>query len=423
MKRYNQIIVLSLVVYVLLAFLLGNALLHVQDNHDRGYIVESNRIMNQIKNDKQISDFDLSDYRYIRALEFLSYDITNQDRLDDFYFKSNSNSFQILPLFQNNQLQGYIKLIYQIPELKINNILIIIEGGLLFLEIFILVVLIYLKKKLIQPFQRLNELPIELAKGHYNAEVKEEKSRYFGKFVWGMSQLKDTLDVSKRRQLELLKEKKKMLLSLSHDMKTPLNVIKLYSKALVEDVYQDQHSKLNAMKQINTKADEIEKYVEEIISSAREDVLDLQVNNSEFYLKDLIERVLSIYQEQCDLRQITLIVSKYENRLLKGDIQRSQEIFENIFENAFKYGDGRKIEISFDEEDYCQLINIFSTGETVTDTEFNHIFESFYRGSNSKGQRGNGLGLYICRELMQKMDGAIFAQKSDEGMTFTLVFR
>lgn len=423
MKRYNQIIVLSLVVYVLLAFLLGNALLHVQDNHDRGYIVESNRIMNQIKNDKQISDFDLSDYRYIRALEFLSYDITNQDRLNDFYFESNSNSFQILPLFQNNQLQGYIKLIYQIPELKINNILIIIEGGLLFLEIFILVVLIYLKKKLIQPFQRLNELPIELAKGHYNAEVKEEKSRYFGKFVWGMSQLKDTLDVSKRRQLELLKEKKKMLLSLSHDMKTPLNVIKLYSKALVEDVYQDQHSKLNAMKQINTKADEIEKYVEEIISSAREDVLDLQVNNSEFYLKDLIERVLSIYQEQCDLRQITLIVSKYENRLLKGDIQRSQEIFENIFENAFKYGDGRKIEISFDEEDYCQLINIFSTGETVTDTEFNHIFESFYRGSNSKGQRGNGLGLYICRELMQKMDGAIFAQKSDEGMTFTLVFR
>lgn len=241
--------------------------------------------------------------------------------------------------------------------------------------------------------------------------------------MWGMSQLKDTLDVSKRRQLELLKEKKKMLLSLSHDMKTPLNVIKLYSKALVEDIYQDQNSKLNAMKQINIKADEIEKYVDEIISSAREDILDLQVNNSEFYLTDLIERVLGIYQEQCDLRQITLIVHKYENRLLNGDIQRSQEIFENIFENAFKYGDGRKIEISFAEEDFCQLINIFSSGKPVTDTEFNHIFESFYRGANSKGQQGNGLGLYICRELMQKMDGAIFAQKSDEGMSFTLVFR
>lgn len=63
------------------------------------------------------------------------------------------------------------------------------------------------------------------------------------------------------------------------------------------------------------------------------------------------------------------------------------------------------------------------SGMPVSDTEFNHIFESFYRGTNSKGLRGNGLGLYICRELMQKMEGAIFAQKVDEGMTFTLVFR
>lgn len=423
MRRYNQIIFISLVVYILLAFLSRSALLHIQDDNDRGYIVESNRIMNQISDEKQIDKFDLSEYEYIKNLEFLHYSITDQDILSDFYLESNISNFKILPLYQNNQLQGYIKLIYQIPELKINNILIIIESSLLFLEIFILVILIYLKKRLIQPFQHLNEIPIELAKGNFNTEIKEEKNKYLGKFMWGMSQLKDTLDVSKQRQLELLKEKKKMLLSLSHDMKTPLNVIKLYSKALVEDVYQDQDSKLNAMKQINIKADEIEKYVEEIISSAREDILDLQVDNSEFYLADLIERILSIYQEQCDLRQITLIVHKYENKILKGDIQRSQEIFENIIENAFKYGDGRKIEISFGEEDFCQLINIFSTGKPVTDTEFNHIFESFYRGANSKGQRGNGLGLYICRELMQKMDGAIFAQKSDEGMTFTLVFR
>lgn len=423
MKRYNHLIVLSLIIYILLAFLSRSALLYIKDDNDRGYIVESNRIMNQINDKKQVDNFDLSEYEYIKNLEYLSYSTTDQDILNDFYLESNTSNFQVLPFYQNNQLQGYIKLIYQIPELKINNILIIIEGSLLFLEIFILIVLIYLKKKLIQPFQRLNELPIELAKGHFNADVKEEKNKYLGKFMWGMSQLKDTLDVSKRRQLELLKEKKKMLLSLSHDMKTPLNVIKLYSKALVEDIYQDQNSKLNAMKQINIKADEIEKYVDEIISSAREDILDLQVNNSEFYLTDLIERVLGIYQEQCDLRQITLIVHKYENRLLNGDIQRSQEIFENIFENAFKYGDGRKIEISFAEEDFCQLINIFSSGKPVTDTEFNHIFESFYRGANSKGQQGNGLGLYICRELMQKMDGAIFAQKSDEGMSFTLVFR
>lgn len=214
-----------------------------------------------------------------------------------------------------------------------------------------------------------------------------------------------------------------MLLSLSHEMKTPLYLIKLYSRALEDDLYSNQEERLYAIKQIGVKADKIESYMEEIIQSSREDILDLHVCNSEFYLSELIEQVLLIYREQCKLRHIELIVENYENKLLKGDLERSKEVLENILENAFKYGDGRFIEISFVEEDYCQLIQIYNSGMPVSDTEFNHIFESFYRGSNSKGLRGNGLGLYICRELMQKMEGVIFAQKVDEGMTFTLVFR
>lgn len=62
--------------------------------------------------------------------------------------------------------------------------------------------------------------------------VKEEKSRYAHDFLLGIGQLKDSLDTSRRRQLELEKEKKKLLLSLSHDIKTPLNTIQLYARAL-----------------------------------------------------------------------------------------------------------------------------------------------------------------------------------------------
>ena len=65
----------------------------------------------------------------------------------------------------------------------------------------------------------------------------------------------------------------------------------------------------------------------------------------------------------------------------------------------------------------------FNTGQPVSDNDFNHIFESFFRGSNSGGKQGNGLGLYICREIMHKMDGEIFAQKEEECMAFVLVLR
>ena len=129
MKRYNHLIVLSLIIYILLAFLSRSALLYIKDDNDRGYIVESNRIMNQINDKKQVNNFDLSEYEYIKNLEYLSYSITDQDILNDFYLESNTSNFQVLPFYQNNQLQGYIKLIYQIPELKINNILIIWLGG------------------------------------------------------------------------------------------------------------------------------------------------------------------------------------------------------------------------------------------------------------------------------------------------------
>lgn len=82
--------------------------------------------------------------------------------------------------------------------------------------------------------------------------------------MWGMGQLKDSLDTSRQRQIELMKEQKTMLLSLSHDIKTPLNLIKLYSKALEEDIYTQEQDKRNAMHQIGEKSHEIEKYVEEI---------------------------------------------------------------------------------------------------------------------------------------------------------------
>ena len=107
---------------------------------------------------------------------------------------------------------------------------------------------------------------------------------------------------------------------------------------------------------------------------------------------------------------------------MKGDFSRSLEAMENIMENALKYGDGRRIEISFYEEEYCQIIEVFNTGEKISEKEIPHLFDSFFRGSNTRGQDGNGLGLYICKQIMMKMGGDIFVKTSEEGMSFCLVF-
>ena len=158
------------------------------------------------------------------------------------------------------------------------------------------------------------------------------------------------------------------------------------------------------------------------MEAASNEVLAIEVKNGEFYLKDYVNHIRSQYQEKCNTRMVTFKIGNYVNHILKGDFSRSLEAMENIMENALKYGDGRRIEISFYEEEYCQIIEVFNTGEKISEKEIPHLFDSFFRGSNTRGQDGNGLGLYNCKQIMMKMGGDIFVKTSEEGMSFCLVF-
>ena len=144
------------------------------------------------------------------------------------------------------------------------------------------------------------------------------------------------------------------------------------------------------------------------MAAPREDIIHITVDIKDFYLSDLMNRIRSTYQEKCQLHMIDFTISEYKNKLMKADLDRTGEVVDNIMENAFKYGDGHKIRISLYEEEYCQLIRISNTGPCIVENDRNHIFDSFFRGVNSNGKKGNGLGLYICKEIMRKMDCDIF---------------
>ena len=109
--------------------------------------------------------------------------------------------------------------------------------------------------------------------------------------------------------------------------------------------------------------------------------------------------------------------------LVKGDKERVIEVLQNIMENAIKYGDGRQITIAFSEEEDCRLVSVVNTGSSIPESELVHVFDSFYRGSNADHVKGSGLGLYICRGLMHRMDGEVFAEQHEDGFLVTVVIR
>lgn len=419
MKRFSRIIWGSVAVYLVIAAVSGLLLYQAGKESDKVYKVEINRICHIFSGD--IRELDMEAYEYVQEVKYLEAG-SSEEEVRTFFHVSGFYSVEIQPWYQDGSLKGYLRFEYTNPNRSTWYEILINEAALLGMEICILGILIYLRERLVKPFYKMSHMPDELARGHLNGEIREESGKYLGDFLQGVGRLKDTLAVTKKRELELAREKKTMLLSLAHDIKTPLNTIKLYAKALTDKLYTTEKEEKEAALQIGRKAEEIEKYVEDIMQASREDILDIRVEDGEFYLGDLMEKILGVYREKCDLRMTKLVVGEYENCLLRGDIERSCEVLENILENAFKYGDGKKIEITFSQEEYCRLIHIYNTGEPVSDNDINHIFESFFRGTGSSGQQGNGLGLYICREIMHKMGGEIYAEKAPGGMCFVLVF-
>ena len=295
-----------------------------------------------------------------------------------------------------------------------------------FILIFLIltvIVFIYIYKKILKPFYNMTNLTVELAKGNLSVPIQEEKSKIFGKFLWGMDMLREQLESNKQKELRFQKEKKTLILSLSHDIKTPLSAIDLYVKALQNNLYKTQEKRDIAFNGIIKNTREIKKYVDEIVTASRQDFLNLEVNNKEVYLSEILASINQYYKEKLDRLHTDFVIENFSDCVLIGDKDRLIEVIQNVIENAIKYGDGKYVRINIDEEEDCKLINITNSGSDLKEKELTNIFDSFYRGSNSKGIEGNGLGLYICKNLMLKMNGSIFITTTKENFTVTLVVK
>ena len=293
--------------------------------------------------------------------------------------------------------------------------------GMMF--IFSAVIFIYIDRKVLKPFNSMTDMTVELAKGNLTKPITEEKSRFFGKFLWGMDMLRENLEDSRRKELEYQKEKKTLVLSLSHDIKTPLSAIELYTKALKEGIYDSEEKKAEALNGILKNVDEIKRYAGEISKISREDFLDLKVDVSEVYIDDVINKIEAFYHDRLSVIHTGFSVDRHTNCLLLCDPDRLVEVLQNFMENAIKYGDGKSVKISFEEEEGYKLICVTNTGTAPDETDMQSIFDSFYRGKNTEGIQGSGLGLYICKNLMQKMDGDAYAEAVDGGFRAVAVVK
>lgn len=425
MRRYRSILLLVTAVYLLLAAGMYWGMRHHAGEADFAYRVEINRYMERICSmDKEPVKEELEALAAqgdsVRQISYLSAQGADREQIEAFYTAHNGVQTEIVPIGEGTEITAYVRFDYVRKQDGQRDIL-WSEAALLLLFLLLLGILIYLERRILRPFREMSSLPYELAKGNLSRDLKESRNRYFGKFLWGLGMLKDSLEYHKNQELKLIRDKKMLLLAISHDIKTPVNAINLYAKAMENGIYETEEQRKAAAAHILEKTAEIDGFIGEIVRSSTEEVIAIEVTEGVFYLEELVAKIKGAYQEKCSIHKIRFRIDDFENCLVRGDMDRVYEAVCNLMENAMKYGDGVSIGLSLREEEGCRLLTVSNSGIPVEENEMPHLFESFFRGENAQGRKGNGLGLYICREIMQKCGGDIYAKRHESGMEFVLV--
>ena len=404
MKKYNLIFIITLIVMGAV-FMVSNTVLE-DTNSDKGrpYRVEIERLCLAIS---QGDEPDISDCKYVTNIE--------KGSGSELY---NTNSDYMIKTIGSVTY----RFDYKASAASNSRSRLVLNISLGVITLAFIAVMLFIRAKLLKPFNRFSSVPYDLSKGKLTEPLEENKSRYFGKFVWGVNMLRENIIEQKQHELELLKEKQTLILSISHDIKTPLSAIKLYSKAMSRGLYTEKEKLAEVAESINKNADDIEKFVTQLTRSASEDFMQLEVNVTEFYLGSVLGEIQKHYFPVLSDRHTEFSVDEYIDCIIKGDPERSVEVLKNLMDNAIKYGDGKYIHIGITEEDGCKLVCVANSGCSLPESEMLNIFDSFWRGSNASGKSGSGLGLYICRQLMLKMDGEVFAEQKDGEMRITAVF-
>ncbi|MDE5819371.1 MAG: HAMP domain-containing histidine kinase [Lachnospiraceae bacterium] len=403
MRTFRRLCIAVITVFLLLTTGLNLFLVEAKDSNEGIYRVEAKRLADEIA---ETGNYDPEKYPHITGV-FTS---------DDGELYTSDEHYLIIEAGGTLYRVEYIVGNGQNSIVAVNCVL-----GALFL--LMIGLLYYIRRHIIVPFGRLNDVPQELARGNLAVPIPEEKSRFFGKFTWGVNLLRESIEDSRKKEITMQRDKKLLLLSLSHDIKTPLSAIKLNAKALAKGLYKDGEKQRAAAESINTRADEIEQFVSEITKAASEDFMCFEVTSGEEFLSRIITRISARYAPQLAMSRTEFVIQKYDDCILSCDPDRLAECLQNLIENAIKYGDGRRIEIRFDKMDGCELITVANTGCTLEAKELPQIFESFHRGENAGKVPGNGLGLFICKRLMSLMGGEVYADIRDERFYITLVVK
>ncbi len=224
-------------------------------------------------------------------------------------------------------------------------------------------------------------------------------------------------DITEMKKLEEIK--KDFTLNLSHELKTPLTLIKGYIETIEEEEEIKNKRYISIIKRhIDRLIDMTEKII--YLSKIESEEKELQIEK--INLKEIIEGVLPIFEKKLKEKEIEVKLNiPSDLPLIDGDRSKLEQVFINLFDNSIKFTYKGKISIRIMKRNDRLLIEFFDTGEGIEEKHLSRIFERFYVGvkGREREKSGAGLGLAIVKHIINLHNGKISVEsKKGEGTKF-----
>ena len=239
-----------------------------------------------------------------------------------------------------------------------------------------------------------------------------------------ITSISQSLEKMRVSLVEAQNQKSKFIMGISHDLRTPVAVIKGYTEAISDGIISGQNDINNAMELITEKTNQLENMIDALINFTKMNSSEIRQSMKTQSITAFINEIINEEHTTGEIFKRNIITDVKFDRdvLVPFDSLLARRVFENLFNNALRYTkDGDTITLKSYITDNSVIYSIADTGIGIEEEDLKNIFNLFYRSTNSRREEGMGIGLSVVQNIVETHGWKIDVQsKKDEGTVFTV---
>lgn len=274
----------------------------------------------------------------------------------------------------------------------------------------------------VKPLNQMKSSALLLAGGDYSAKTGVTQDDEIGQLAGAIDSLNEKLQTAKCERDNLDKLRRDFVTNISHELKTPVTVIRGSLEALNDEVVTEPEQVKKYHKEMLSEVIFLQRLVNDLLDLSKLQNTDFAIEMQQMNLCDILSDAARSAEHLAKEKRME-IVQDYDTKFLTvaGDYGRLRQMFLIILDNAVKFSPPESvINISLKN---C-TVTISDRGKGITSEDLPHIFDRFYRTRTEDNKSGSGLGLAIAKQIADRHSIQVsVSSKLDEGTQFEFVFR